>query len=259
MDHCLLEREFHLHKTRVEYSDMYQTYAPKPLETCGHFDKRRQITNVVRCHNALIQILLTSRFAATFLLFAPAIRCRPLTTAYIFVPWYKLHTSVLISHQKGGLWWLSLCIFLPSALRALGHSNRSVGQKMTREKGRLVAKTGVGWWEKAGLAGLRRRPAAGSTTLCFIAANPFQAFTTLNGPLMIQACLGWCWNGHLRYSVQYMSGRFWLWNWGSWSRSWCLDTFICLPSRLTSNSAFSVQAKKNKNLEWTFNVARFDF
>ena len=43
---------------------------------------------------------------------------------------------------------------------------------------RLLGQKGSGR-EKAG-KGLRRP--AGRTTLCFIAASPFQAFTTLNGP-----------------------------------------------------------------------------
>ena len=66
--------KFHFDKTHVHCPrHVSETYVPKSLEICGgHFDKGRRITNLVRCHNALIPILLTNRFAATFLLFAPA-------------------------------------------------------------------------------------------------------------------------------------------------------------------------------------------
>lgn len=79
MDHSFPGRKFHQHKICDVTSPMLKCVRNieacikhMSFEICGHFDKRRAITNLVRCHNALIPILLTNRFAATFLLFAPA-------------------------------------------------------------------------------------------------------------------------------------------------------------------------------------------
>lgn len=94
------------------------------------------------------------------------------------IAWSCLHIRIR------SLWWLvSLCILsLPPALRAPRPLKLICGTKDDTRKRSAGQK--VGGWEKAG-KGLRRRP-AGRTTLCFIAANPFQPFTTLNGPSMIK-------------------------------------------------------------------------
>ena len=71
------------------------------------------------------------------------------------------------------------CFEGPRPLKLICGTKDDTGKRSAGQK--------VGGREKAG-KGLRRRP-AGRTTLCFIAANPFQPFTTLNGPSVIQTLM----------------------------------------------------------------------
>ena len=121
-----------LHKTRdVQCARNIQArIKDMSLEICGHFDKRRPITNLVRFHNALIPILLTNRFAATFLLFAPAgynkMLCNSCTyRVFIFGLWRQLSLFCRFSPLLWG----------PSATQTDLWDKRWHGKRVAGQKG----------------------------------------------------------------------------------------------------------------------------
>ena len=113
---------------------------------------------------------------------------------------------------------------------------------------RLLGQKGSGR-EKAG-KGLRRP--AGRTTLCFIAASPFQAFTTLNGPTAYDEMDIW----DVVFKSKICQLPVWGWSLVPDLNVWTL-LFVVSSTRLTSNSAFSVQAKSNQNQEWKLDGTQF--
>ena len=164
------------------------------FEICGHFDKRRAITNLVRCHNALIPILLTNRFAATFLLFAPLPveqDAAQLLHIYMHTPDIYMHTPeswYLI--KKEGCGDCSHCAYFYPLLWGPSATQTDLRDKRWHEKK-------VAWAKRVRARKSRERIKATGRPdhFMFYCSKPFPSLHNTKWPNSL-----W-WNGYLRCSL----------------------------------------------------------
>ena len=199
MDHSFPGRKFHQHKICDVTSPMCvrnieACIKHMSFEICGHFDKRRAITNLVRCHNALIPILLTNRFAATFLLFAPLPveqDAAQLLHIYMHTPDIYMHTPeswYLI--KKEGCGDCSHCAYFYPLLWGPSATQTDLRDKRWHEKK-------VAWAKRVRARKSRERIKATGRPdhFMFYCSKPFPSLHNTKWPNSL-----W-WNGYLRCSL----------------------------------------------------------